>query len=278
MILDLDTVREIASDKDFAIASGEQREWRFTYNVGPETYGWSIEVEFLDKAGKMIDKWQEYYAVASEFFRVHQHSYQVATKYWPADPHIFYFNQSHYFAREPTGLGVELFDADVYIAGQVVYRINMANRKAQMAHNRRKGIANSFYVIGSFDSQIAYERVRQPWLLKGTTDTIDTTEASLMVRIASKNRNRSCSQRCSQHRRLTRAPLRSRPSATTRCWSFVWAKARQMAGQTKNAISRQLRYRGPSTELITTVGVRSRKDEHLATFWHVGKQQVTVDL
>ncbi len=161
MILDLDTVREIASVREFTIASGEERKWGFTYNVGPETYGRAIEVEFIDDAGRTIDKWQEYYAVAAEFFRVHQHSYQVATKYWPADPHIFYFNQSHYFAHEPTGLGVEPFDAEVYIAGQVGYRINVANRKAQMAHARRQGIANSFYVIGSFDSQMGYEQVRQ---------------------------------------------------------------------------------------------------------------------
>ena len=161
LIVDLDTVREIAAVKDFTIASGEEKGWEFSYSVGPETYGRAIEVEFLDNSGTSRDRWQEYYAVAEEFFRVHQHSYQIATKYWPSDPHIFYFNQSHYFAHEPTGLGVEPFDAEVYIAGQVGYRINMANRKAQMAHNRRTGIANSFYVIGSFDSQMGYEQVRQ---------------------------------------------------------------------------------------------------------------------
>ena len=161
MILDVDTVREIASVKDYALASGEEKTWQFTYGVGPETYGRAIEVELVDKAGKTIDKWQEYYAVAAEFFRVHQHSYQIATKYWPADPHIFYFNQSHYFAHEPTALGIEPFDAEVYIAGQVGYRINVANRKAQMAHNKRQGIANSYYVTGSLDSQMGYEQVRQ---------------------------------------------------------------------------------------------------------------------
>ena len=161
MVLDLDTVREIASSKDFAIAPGDEKQWRFPYNVGPETYGRAIEVEFVDDAGKTLDKWQEYYAVAAEFFRVHQHSYQIATKYWPEDPHIFYFNQRHYFAHEPTALGAEPFDAEVYIAGQVGYRLNAANRKAQMAHSRRQGIANSFYVIGSFDSQMGYEQVRQ---------------------------------------------------------------------------------------------------------------------
>jgi hypothetical protein len=161
MILDLDTVREITSVKNYTLASGEEKEWRFTYNVGPETYGRAIEVEFVDDNGKTIDKWQEYYAVATEFFRVHQHSYQVKTKYWPEDPFIFYFNQTHYFAHEPTGLGVEPFDAEVYIAGQAGYRINAPFRRAQIAHSKRQGIANSFYTIGSFDSQMGYEQVRQ---------------------------------------------------------------------------------------------------------------------
>ena len=161
MILDLDTVREITSVKNYTLASGEEKQWRFTYKVGPETYGRAIEVEFVEDGGKTIDKWQEYYAVATEFFRVHQHSYQIKTKYWPEDPFIFYFNQRHYFAHEPTGLGVEPFDAEVYIAGQSGYRITVANRKAQIAHSKRQGIANSFYVISSFDSQMGYEQVRQ---------------------------------------------------------------------------------------------------------------------
>ena len=160
LLLDLDTRREVKRN-GFAIGPGEEKKWSLVYNVGPETYGRALEVRFEDGNGTLLDSWQEYYAVAAEFFRVHQHSYQIATKYWPEDPFIFYFNQTHYFAHEPTGLGVEPFDAEVYIAGQVGYRINVANRKAQIAHSRRQGIANSFYVIGSFDSQMGYEQVRQ---------------------------------------------------------------------------------------------------------------------
>ena len=160
LLLDLDTRREVKRN-GFAIGPGEEKKWSLVYNVGSETYGRALEVRFEDGNGTLLDSWQEYYAVAAEFFRVHQHSYQIATKHWPEDPFIFYFNQTHYFAHEPTGLGVEPFDAEVYIAGQVGYRINVANRKAQIAHSRRQGIANSFYVIGSFDSQMGYEQVRQ---------------------------------------------------------------------------------------------------------------------
>ena len=161
MIVDLGAVRPLAEEQSFTIKSGETRKWTFAYNVGPETYGRAIEVEFVDSQGKRLDKWQEYYAVAREFFRVHQHSYQVKGKYWAEDPHIFYFNQTHYFAHEPTGLGVEPFDAEVYITGQTGYRINQKFRKAQMAFNKTQGILSTFYVIGAFDGQMGYEQARQ---------------------------------------------------------------------------------------------------------------------
>ncbi|MBB76878.1 MAG: hypothetical protein CMJ75_20425 [Planctomycetaceae bacterium] len=161
MIVDLGAVRPLAEEQSFTIKSGETRKWRFTYNVGPETYGRAIEVEFVDDQGKRLDRWQEYYAVAREFFRVHQHSYQVKAKYWAEDPHIFYFNQTHYFAHEPTGLGAEPFDAEIYITGQTGYRINQKFRKAQMAFNKAQGILSTFYVIGAFDGQMGYEQARQ---------------------------------------------------------------------------------------------------------------------
>jgi hypothetical protein len=161
MIVDLGAVRPLADEQSFSIKSGETRKWTFAYNVGPETYGRAIEVEFVDGRGKRLDKWQEYYAVAREFFRVHQHSYQVKGKYWAEDPHIFYFNQTHYFAHEPTGLGVEPFDAEVYITGQTGYRINVKFRKAQMAFNKAQGILSTFYAIGAFDGQMGYEQARQ---------------------------------------------------------------------------------------------------------------------
>ena len=161
MLVDLDASRSLAEAQAFTIKSGETRKWTFAYNVGPETYGRGIEVELVDSAGKRLDRWQEYYAVAREFFRVHQHSYQVRSKYWAEDPHIFYFNQSHYFAHEPTGLGVEPFDAEVYITGQTGYRINQKFRRAQAAFNKSQGILSTFYAIGAFDGQMGYEQARQ---------------------------------------------------------------------------------------------------------------------
>ena len=161
MILDLSAERLLAEEHAFTIKSGETRKWQFTYNVGPETYGRAIDVEFVDDQGQRLDRWQEYYAVAREFFRVHQHSYQVKNKYWAEDPHIFYFNQTHYFAHEPTGLGAEPFEAEVYLTGQTGYRINQKLRKAQMAFNKTQGILSTFYVIGAFDGQMGYEQARQ---------------------------------------------------------------------------------------------------------------------
>ncbi len=160
MVLDLDTVREIRRT-GFSIAPGKEKKWSFSYNVGPETYGRAIEVEFVDNDGKILDKWQEYYAVAAEFFRVHQHSYNTATKYWLADVFIFYFNQSHYFAHEPTDLGIQPFDAEVYLSGQPGYRVNVPTRKAQIAGNKRTGIATTFYQTGAFCGQMGYEEVRK---------------------------------------------------------------------------------------------------------------------
>ena len=80
MILGLDSRRELARVGDFSIESGESKKWRFNYNVGPETYGRAVEVEFFDGAGNSIDRWQEYYGVAEEFFRIHQHCYQTKSE------------------------------------------------------------------------------------------------------------------------------------------------------------------------------------------------------
>ena len=160
MILDLDTVRDLAS-RPLSLAPGEELTWTFSYSVGPETYGRAIEVECVDNAGETLDRWQEYYAVAAEFFRVHQHSYNTKTKYWPADVFIFYFNQSHYFAHEPTDFGIQSFDAEVYKSGQAGYRVSVPARRAQIAYNKRVGVATSYYVTGAFGGQMGYEAARQ---------------------------------------------------------------------------------------------------------------------
>jgi len=160
MIVDLDAVRDIASGP-YSVAPGEEKKWTFSYNVGPETYGRAIEVEFVDSSGNTLDKWQEYYAVAAEFFRVHQHSFQTAAKYWPCDVFIFYFNQSRYFAHEPTNFGVEPFSAEVYKASNAGYRVSSPVRRVQIAYNKRVGIATTFYVTGDFSGQMGYEQARR---------------------------------------------------------------------------------------------------------------------
>jgi len=160
MIVDLDTVRELAGGP-FSIGPGEEKKWTFNYNVGPETYGRAIEVQLVAGNGHTLDKWREYYAVAAEFFRVHQHCFNTETKYFPADPFIFYFNQSHYFAYEPTDFGIEPYTAEVYKSGQAGYQINAIHRKGQIAHNKQVGIATSYYVTGAFGGQMGYEQARQ---------------------------------------------------------------------------------------------------------------------
>lgn len=160
MILDLDTVRDLAQ-KPWTLAPGEKAAWSFAYNVGPETYGRAIEVEFADSDSKSLDRWQEYYAVAAEFFRVHQHSYNTETKYWPADVFLFYFNQSHYFAAEPTDFGIRPFPEETYKSGQAGYQINSPARKGQIAYNKQVGIATSFYVTNDFCGQMGYEEARR---------------------------------------------------------------------------------------------------------------------
>ena len=104
--------------------------WSFSYNVGPETYGRAIEVRFLDGTGKIVDKWQEYYAVAAEWFRVQQHCNQAEMKSYRTDPWATYFNQTHYFASEPTDFGVHAGDFDEYISPQAGYHLSMPARKA----------------------------------------------------------------------------------------------------------------------------------------------------
>jgi hypothetical protein len=160
MIVDLDTVGDLASGA-FALAPGEEKTWTFNYNVGPETFGRAIEVEFVEGNGHTLDRWREYYAVAAEFFRVHQHCYNTETKYWPADPFIFYFNQSHYFAAEPTDFGILPFTEENYKSGQAGYRMSQPHRRGEIAHNKQVGIATSYYQTNDFCGQMGYEQARQ---------------------------------------------------------------------------------------------------------------------
>ena len=160
MHLDVDTTREITRIA-FTIGAGESRNWDFSYNVGPETYGRGIEVKFVDGKGTLLDSWQEFYAVAAEYFRVHQHCYQRQVKSYTVNFWTTYFNQSHYFSGEPTDFGVRPFDAEVYRSGQAGYRFNWAARKQQIAGHRNAGIATTFYQTAAFGGQMGYEEVRK---------------------------------------------------------------------------------------------------------------------
>jgi len=160
MILDLDTTREIGRTQ-FRIGPGETKTWSLSYNVGPETYGRAIEVRFVDDKGNLLDKWQEYYAVAAEYFRVHQHTYAGPNEFYEVSPWTTYFNQAHYFANEPTDFGVQITDAEQWISGQAGYHINKAARRAQIDWYRRLGVNHSFYQTFAFCGQMGYEEMRK---------------------------------------------------------------------------------------------------------------------
>jgi len=160
MILDLDTVREITR-AGFTVEAGREKKWSFSYNVGPETYGRAIEVEFIDAGGSTLDKWQEYYAVAAEYFRVQQHSYGPQNKLYKVNVWTTYHNQRHYFANEPTDACVQGFDAEVIISGQAGYRVNQERRQAEINHYKRFGVMSTFYQTRAFCGQMGYEVMRR---------------------------------------------------------------------------------------------------------------------
>ncbi len=163
MHLDLDAVREI-SRSDFTVPAGQTKQWRFSYNVGPETYGRGIEVQFVDGEGRIVDRWQEFYAVAAEWFRVQQHAYMGQMKSHKIDPWTTYYNQRHHFASEPTDWGVQAEwceDIEQYHASQPLYHLNMPRRRAEYAHFRRQGVMGTFYQTFAYAGQMGYEVIRQ---------------------------------------------------------------------------------------------------------------------
>lgn len=163
MHLDVDGKREIAR-RAFSIPSGAKRTSELRYRVGPETYGRGIEVRFVEHGGTVVDSWQEYYAVAAEWFRVQQHTHNAQMKSYTVDPWVTYFNQSHNFAGEPTDWGVQVDmveDLEKYISSQPLYRLNMPARRARYAHLRRLGIMGTFYQTFACSGQMGYEVIRQ---------------------------------------------------------------------------------------------------------------------
>lgn len=163
MHLDIDTVREIGRE-ECSLPVGQSKEWRFSYNVGPETYGRAIEVQFVDEQGKVADSWSEYYAVAAEWFRVQQTSNNAPMKSYTVDFFTEYFNQQHQFASEPTDWGVqdeECAGLDEYLSAGPLYHLGMPPRRAQYAFNKTLGVMGTFYQNMSYGGQMGYEVIRQ---------------------------------------------------------------------------------------------------------------------
>jgi len=167
MHLDLDISREI--DRcDFAILPGETKKWKFSYDVGSETYGRGIEVTFENENGEVVDRWQEFYAVAAEWFRVQQHSHThqgVVKNYHKVDPWITYYNQVHQFGSEPTDWGVHvdiLAGIENYQAGQALYSgNNIPARKSNIIASQKLGQRITFYQHRGFCGQAGYEIIRE---------------------------------------------------------------------------------------------------------------------
>jgi len=146
--LDLDTVNE-AGRGNISIPAGGESKWAVSYGVGPETYGRALEVKVLDESGKEIDRWQEYYQAAKEWFRVQMHTGGR------------YNNMSHYFANEPTDWGVHPTDAEMWISGSAGYKIIPSHRKYAIDHEHIRGKKFTFYQNWSFCGIMGYEQMRQ---------------------------------------------------------------------------------------------------------------------
>jgi hypothetical protein len=160
MIVGLDDAREIARTP--ATLNQGANQWRFTYDVGPETYGRAIEVRFLDESGKILDQWQEYCAVAAEWFRVQQHAAgQAGLKSYRTDPWVTYFNQRHWYSSEPCDFGVRAGSFEQYIASHEGYYLNMPERLTQIKNDKRIGIMSTIYQAMSFSGNMGYEVIRK---------------------------------------------------------------------------------------------------------------------
>ena len=159
MIIGLDEARELARGP-MTLQPGENK-WPFNYSVGPETYGRAIEVQCLNAKGELLDRWQEYYAVAAEWFRVQQHVGAAFAKNYKTDNWVTYYNQVHYFANEPTDFGVHAGDFEEYLSPQVGYHLNMPAKKAQIAYYKSIGAMATIYQNCSYSGHMGYDMIRQ---------------------------------------------------------------------------------------------------------------------
>jgi hypothetical protein len=160
LISDLDTRREVGRTA-FTLGAGQQGHWDVRYSVGPETYGRTLEVRFVDEAGAVVDTWREFYAVAAEWFRVQQHTYGAQSPAYRVDPWVTYMNQMHNFASEPSDWGAYMTDTEQYLSGQARYHVIMAHRKGYYTHFRNLGVMGTFYQNLALGGQMGYEIARR---------------------------------------------------------------------------------------------------------------------
>ena len=159
MIVDLDKSREIAQTA-MTLEPGENK-WSFSYSVGPETYGRAVEVRCLSEKGKLLDRWQEYYPVAAEWFRVQVPCGAPPLKSYKTDPWVTYQNQNHEFASEPTDFGPQIHDCEEYLSGAANYHVNVLNRNYRFTNAKKLGIMTTLYQNNAYSGQMGYELIRQ---------------------------------------------------------------------------------------------------------------------
>ena len=146
--LDLDTGREVKREP-FTIGAGKTEIWKFACNVGPETYGRGIEVRFLDEAGNLIDSWQEYFHVASEWLRVQIQSGR-------------YSSMSTYTVQtEPSNFSVHTTDAEIYKSADGKWRITTQSHRRGIDRIHKQGMKMTFYQNNSFAGIMGYEAMRK---------------------------------------------------------------------------------------------------------------------
>jgi len=163
LITELDTRREV-DRKPYTLQANQNVSLTLNYSVGPETYGRALEVRLIDDSGKLVDTWQEFYAVAAEWFRVQQHTPAAAMKNYKTDPWVTYFNQIHNFACEPTDWGVQVEEfksIGEYLSAQALYPLNLQARRAVYAYYKSVGIMGTFYQNVAYSGQMGYEVIRE---------------------------------------------------------------------------------------------------------------------
>jgi hypothetical protein len=147
-LVDVDQGREVAQQR-LTIAAGAESAWTVRYTVGPEMYGQALEVRVTDEAGTMLDRWQEYYQVGKEWFRVQMHSGGR------------YNNMQHWFSAEPTSWGIQPYEADRIVGEQGGMPISPRGLQEYARHWKVAGKHTTFYQNVHFSGIMGYEEMRK---------------------------------------------------------------------------------------------------------------------